>query len=99
MVPRRGADRRLPALRRQTLARLAFIARAKQLGCTLEEIADLVEVWNGDRCGPVQRQLHELVTAKFRDADLHIAELNRFTGQLPSPQPAQRRPGRRALRR
>ena len=27
-----------------TLARLAFIARAKQLGCSLEEITDLVGV-------------------------------------------------------
>jgi DNA-binding transcriptional MerR regulator len=66
----------------RTLARLAFIARAKQLGCTLDEITDLVEVWNGDRCGPVQRQLHELVTAKLRDTDLQIAELTAFTGQL-----------------
>jgi MerR family transcriptional regulator, copper efflux regulator len=66
----------------RTLARLAFIARAKQLGCTLEEITELVEMWNGDRCGPVQRQLHELVTQKLRDADRQIDELTAFTGQL-----------------
>jgi DNA-binding transcriptional MerR regulator len=66
----------------RTLARLAFIARAKQLGCTLEEITDLVEVWNGDRCDPVQRQLHELVTGKLRDADRQIADLTAFSGQL-----------------
>ena len=65
-----------------TLARLAFIARAKQLGCTLEEIADLVEVWNGDRCGPVQRRLHDLVTWKLRDADAQVTELNVFAAQL-----------------
>ena len=65
-----------------TLARLVFIARAKQLGCTLEEIADLVEVWNGDRCGPVQRRLHDLVTWKLRDADAQVTELNVFAAQL-----------------
>jgi DNA-binding transcriptional MerR regulator len=66
----------------RTLARLAFIARAKQLGCSLEEITDLVEVWAGDRCGPVQRRFHELVTAKLRAADVQLAELTAFRGQL-----------------
>src|SRR4051794_34938059 len=66
----------------RTLGRLAFIARAKQLGCSLEEIADLVEVWDGDRCGPVQRRLHELVTTKLADADRQIAQLSAFSGQL-----------------
>jgi MerR family transcriptional regulator, copper efflux regulator len=47
----------------RTLARLAFITRAKQLGCTLEKITELVEVWNGDRCGPVQRLAGTVGTA------------------------------------
>ena len=41
----------------RSLARLAFIARAKQLGCTLEEISDLIGIWDGERCGPVQKSL------------------------------------------
>jgi DNA-binding transcriptional MerR regulator len=65
-----------------TLARLAFIARAKQLGCTLEEIHDLVGLWDGDRCGPVQRRFHELVTAKMAAAEASIAELAAFRSQL-----------------
>jgi DNA-binding transcriptional MerR regulator len=65
-----------------TLDRLAFIHRAKQLGCTLEEISDLVGLWDGERCGPVQRRLHELVTAKLIDAQHHIGELAAFTAQL-----------------
>ena len=40
-----------------TVERLAFIARAKQLGCSLEEIADLTMAWDGGRCGPVQDRL------------------------------------------
>ena len=64
------------------LARLAFIARAKQLGCTLEEIDDLVGVWDGQQCGPVQKRFHDLVTAKLADAQRQIAELSALSEQL-----------------
>jgi DNA-binding transcriptional MerR regulator len=66
----------------RTLSRLAFITRAKQLGCSLEEITDLVEVWDGERCAPVQRRLHELITTKLHDAHRQLTELAVFTGQL-----------------
>jgi MerR family copper efflux transcriptional regulator len=65
-----------------TLARLAFVARAKQLGCSLEEIADLVGIWDGERCGPVQRRFHDLVTGKLADAQRQIAELTALTDEL-----------------
>jgi DNA-binding transcriptional MerR regulator len=39
------------------IRRVSFIARAKQLGCTLDEIADLVKAWEGGECGPVQDRL------------------------------------------
>ena len=64
------------------LARLAFVARAKQLGCSLEEITDLADIWDGQRCGPVQRRFHDLITAKLQDAETQAAELSAFTGQL-----------------
>src|SRR5436190_18350604 len=66
----------------QAVARLAFIARAKELGCTLDEITGLAEVWDGERCGPVQRRLHQLVTAKVAAAERRIGELTAFTSQL-----------------
>src|SRR5262245_59079232 len=65
-----------------TLTRLAFVARAKQLGCTLEEIADLVTIADDERCGPVQRRFHALVTAKLAAAERQVAELSAFSGQL-----------------
>jgi DNA-binding transcriptional MerR regulator len=65
-----------------TLARLAFIDRAKRLGCSLEEITDLVAIWDGDRCEPVQRRFHELVTSKIADSQRQISELTAFTAQL-----------------
>jgi DNA-binding transcriptional MerR regulator len=65
-----------------SLGRLAFIARAKQLGCSLEEITDLVDIWDGQRCGPVQHRFHELITDKIRDAESQVSELTAFTAQL-----------------
>ncbi len=66
------------------VGRLAFIARAKQLGCTLEEITDLVSIWDGDLCGPVQRRFHDLITAKVGETQQRLDELTRFAGQLRS---------------
>jgi DNA-binding transcriptional MerR regulator len=65
-----------------SLARLAFIARAKQLGCSLDEITELVDIWDGQRCRPVQRRFHELITAKIRDAETRVGELTAFAAQL-----------------
>ena len=74
------------------LARLAFIARAKQLGCSLEEITDLADVWDGQRCGPVQHHFHDLITAKFHDAETQVAELSGVLRPVAGGRrPAQRR--------
>lgn len=66
----------------RALERLAFIAHAKQLGCTLEEITDLVAIWDGDECAPVQRRFHELVTEKLAETEQRIAALEAFSDQL-----------------
>lgn len=64
------------------LARLAFIARAKQLGCTLEEIADLTTAWEGGRCGPIQDRLRSLVADKLADAQRRLGELITLSSEL-----------------
>ena len=64
------------------LTRLAFVARAKQLGCSLDEITDLLGVWDGEQCGPVQRRFHELVTDKIHATQVQITELIAFATQL-----------------
>ena len=66
----------------RTLDRLAFIARAKQLGCSLEEIADLTLAWEGGQCGPVQDRLREVVAAKLSSAQHQIVELMTLTSEL-----------------
>ena len=64
------------------LARLAFVARAKVLGCSLEEIAELMSDWDRGRCAPVQDRLRELVAAKLTDVQARAAELVIFTADL-----------------
>jgi MerR family transcriptional regulator, copper efflux regulator len=66
----------------RTLDRLTFIERAKQVGCSLDDIADLVSIWDRDECGPVQKRFHELVTANLAAARRQIAELAGFADQL-----------------
>lgn len=65
-----------------TLDRLAFVARAKQLGCTLDEITDLTVAWDGGRCGPVQDRLRALVADKLSTAQQQIIELTTLTSEL-----------------
>lgn len=66
----------------RALARLSFIRRAKQLGCTLDEITDMVAIWDGDRCGPVQQRFHHLITDKITDVGRQIDELTVLAADL-----------------
>lgn len=64
------------------LARLEFIAAAKHLGCSLDEIAELLALQEREECRPVQARLHELVTSKIGDARRRRTELAQLTLQL-----------------
>ncbi len=61
---------------------MRFVARAKQLGCTLDEIAELLRARDGDRCAPVAARLAGLVAAKRAETAASIAELAGFAVQL-----------------
>jgi MerR family transcriptional regulator, copper efflux regulator len=65
-----------------SLERLRFIARAKQLGCSLDEIVELSTAWDGGRCAPVQERLRALVEAKITEAHTQLADLTSLTGDL-----------------
>jgi DNA-binding transcriptional MerR regulator len=65
-----------------TLDRLAFISRAKHLGCSLDEITDLTTAWDGGRCGPVQDRLRDVVANKLASAQQQIVELMTLTADL-----------------
>jgi len=66
----------------RAVERLGFIARAKRLGLNLEEIIDLVALWEDGPCGPVQARLQALVDEKVEFLNSQIEELTRFRAQL-----------------
>jgi DNA-binding transcriptional MerR regulator len=61
---------------------LRFISRAKRLGLSLDDITDLVTLWNDDDCAPVQARLAGLVSVKIADTRRAIKELTDFAAQL-----------------
>jgi DNA-binding transcriptional MerR regulator len=65
----------------RALDRLRFIARAKELGCSLDEIATLLSAFDKD-CAEVQAPLRELMDAKITTAQRRVAELVAFIAQL-----------------
>lgn len=79
-APRSEAGYRLYDER--SVDRLTFVARARDLGCSLAEIAELAAVWDGDRCGPLKERLRDLVTAKAAGAERRIAEARAVAGEL-----------------
>jgi DNA-binding transcriptional MerR regulator len=64
------------------VARLEFIASAKHLGLSLEEIRDLLQIWPDGMCSTVRARLLPLVRARMDEAHGRIAELTAFTARL-----------------
>lgn len=64
------------------LERLEFIASAKLLGLPLEEIGELLRVWEQGVCAAVRARLLPLVSERLADADRRITELSAFTAHL-----------------
>ncbi len=65
----------------RALDRLRFIARAKELDCSLDEIATLLTAFDED-CGEVQAPLRDLVDGKIAIAQRRATELVALTAQL-----------------
>jgi DNA-binding transcriptional MerR regulator len=66
----------------RSLDRLAFVARTKQLGLSLEEVGDLTQLWDSDECGPVQKRMADFVTNKLSATRGRITELVTLADQL-----------------
>src|SRR3954454_2499402 len=66
----------------RAIERLTVIARAKQLGCTLEEITDLADAWDSNECAPIKHRLRAVVAAKLAGTEARIAELTAFAKEL-----------------
>ena len=72
------------AYEERALDRLTFIARARDLGLRLEEIGGLADLWDAERCGPVQERLRELITTKISETEGHAAALTVLSAELSS---------------
>ncbi|MEV0318327.1 MerR family transcriptional regulator [Streptomyces sp. NPDC050658] len=62
--------------------RLAFIGAAKHFGLPLEEIAELLVVWESGACADVKTDLRPRIAARRAQAKKRIAELRAFTAEL-----------------
>jgi len=64
------------------IERLSFIGTAKHLGLPLEEIAELLAVWESGACADVKADLRPRVAVHLQQAERRIAELTAFTASL-----------------
>jgi DNA-binding transcriptional MerR regulator len=64
------------------LERLGVIGAAKQLGLPLDEIAELLEVWESGTCGQVRADLRPRVATRLTQAEARTAELAALTASL-----------------
>ncbi|EWS95282.1 MerR family transcriptional regulator [Streptomyces filamentosus] len=62
--------------------RLAFIGAAKHLGLALEEIGELVGVWEAGACRDVKADLRPGISARLAEAESRAVELAAFTASL-----------------
>jgi MerR family copper efflux transcriptional regulator len=63
-------------------ARLRFIGRGKRLGLSLQQVGELLGVWDGTNCAATQEHLLQLLDAKQAQVASDIAELRQFSAQL-----------------
>ncbi|KAA2261570.1 MerR family transcriptional regulator [Solihabitans fulvus] len=66
----------------EAVRRLAFITAAKQLGLPLEEIRDLLAVWEAGACAEVKADLLPRIAAHLGEAEGRVAELAAFVASL-----------------
>ncbi len=66
----------------RTIDRLRFVARGKDLGLSLEEIAELLPAWDRDDCGEVAGPLAARVAAKVEETRDRITELTVLAEEL-----------------
>ena len=66
----------------EAVERLGLISTAKHLGLPLEEIGDLLAVWETGTCAQVKADLQSRITARLAEAAQRAAEIKAFTAAL-----------------
>ena len=62
--------------------RLLFVSRARRLGLSCEQIAELLPVWGGTDCTSAQDRVARLIDDKRAEIVARIEELTAFAAQL-----------------
>lgn len=63
-------------------ARLLFVTRARRMGLSCEQIAEVLPIWDGTHCAPAHEEVTRLVETKRAEIAERIRELERFAEQL-----------------
>ncbi len=66
----------------EVLDRLSFVAGAKRMRFTLEDIAQLLGLWANGACAPVQHRMLALLAERRAAVEGEISELRTFAGVL-----------------
>ena len=66
----------------EAAARLRFVTRAKRIGLTLEQIAEVLPIWAGVNCAATHDEITRLVDVKRAEVLERVRELERFAEQL-----------------
>ncbi|MFE4960233.1 MerR family DNA-binding protein [Streptomyces sp. NPDC056653] len=66
----------------EAVDRLAFIGAAKHLGLPLQEIGELLAMWEAGACADVKADLRPRIAARLDEAEQRAAELTAFTASL-----------------
>ncbi len=64
--------------------RLLFVARARKLGLTCEQIVELLPVWDGTHCTSTRDEVARLIEDKLTEIAARIHDLTVFAEQLDS---------------
>uniref|UniRef100_UPI002FCC783B MerR family DNA-binding protein n=1 Tax=Aeromicrobium sp. TaxID=1871063 RepID=UPI002FCC783B len=63
---------------------LLFVARARKLGLTCEQIVQLLPIWGGTDCTAAHEEVIRLIDDKEAEIAARIQELTAFAAQLDS---------------
>jgi DNA-binding transcriptional MerR regulator len=63
-------------------ARLLFVTRARRMGLSCDDIAEVLPIWDGTNCGAAHERVTRLVQTKRAEVGERIEELERFARQL-----------------
>jgi MerR family transcriptional regulator, copper efflux regulator len=82
LSPARRSENGYRLFDESALDELAFVSRAKGIGMSLEDIADLLAAWPTGECQSLQARLRTFLTGRIGQVRGQLAELRAFEGQL-----------------